>query len=200
MSTTHSSRSSMSEDGQSDHIVLPLQSPSSDGVKRARPIGESSASPSSRQTKKPRLETVEAMAHISVPTEVRSVSIAKPTPRPTQSKGSMSTNTVSIAAPTSAFQSDVEELMYGFGDTKFPPNRQSVELVEALAMDYIQTVCAKAKQVAQVSGGAVDKVRVCRLCHHHHHHRLHHHDVVLRRLCCLWFARIRGSSIEHVNC
>lgn len=46
---------------------------------------------------------------------------------------------------------DIEEMMYGFGD-KWPPNPESVELMEKIAANYIRNVCQRAKDVADLTG------------------------------------------------
>ena len=45
----------------------------------------------------------------------------------------------------------IEEMMFGFGD-EWPPNRDSVNAVEALALSYIQDLCLEALEVAGRNG------------------------------------------------
>lgn len=45
----------------------------------------------------------------------------------------------------------LEEMMYGFGD-KWPPNSESVELVERIVANYVRSLCHRAKDVADVTG------------------------------------------------
>ena len=51
---------------------------------------------------------------------------------------------------------DIEEMMFGFGD-KWPPNSDSVELMEKIAANYIRNVCQRAKDVSDLSGKDLDK-------------------------------------------
>lgn len=46
---------------------------------------------------------------------------------------------------------DIEEMMYGFGD-KWPPQAESVDLIEELAVSYIQDLCRRAVEVADFTG------------------------------------------------
>lgn len=46
---------------------------------------------------------------------------------------------------------DIEEMMYGFGD-KWPPQAESVDLIEELAVSYIQDLCRRAMEVADYTG------------------------------------------------
>lgn len=45
----------------------------------------------------------------------------------------------------------IEEMMYGFGD-KWPPNTDSVELVERIVANYVRNLCHRAKDIADVTG------------------------------------------------
>ena len=56
----------------------------------------------------------------------------------------------------SKMHEDLEEMMYGFGDA-WPPNPESVQVVENIAVRYIQDLAARAKQVAEVRGNKLDK-------------------------------------------
>lgn len=51
---------------------------------------------------------------------------------------------------------DIEEMMFGFGD-KWPPNSDSVELMEKIAANYIRNICHRAKDVAELTGKDLDK-------------------------------------------
>jgi hypothetical protein len=42
-------------------------------------------------------------------------------------------------------------MMFGFGD-KWPPNPESVNLMEKLAVSYIRNTCQRAKEVGDLSG------------------------------------------------
>ena len=44
-------------------------------------------------------------------------------------------------------QKDLEEMMIGFGDS-WTPNKDSVELMEALVRQYIDTICTEAQSVS----------------------------------------------------
>ncbi|RYG96530.1 hypothetical protein EON65_54260 [archaeon] len=46
---------------------------------------------------------------------------------------------------------DIEEIMFGFGDA-WPPDSNAVELLELMAVNYIQDLCARSLQVANVTG------------------------------------------------
>lgn len=59
-------------------------------------------------------------------------------------------------ASTYHMYDDIEEMMYGFGDN-WPPNSQSVELMEKLVANYIRSLCHKAQEVSDISGGKLDK-------------------------------------------
>ena len=49
------------------------------------------------------------------------------------------------------FTSNIEEMMFGFGDA-WPPDKESVALVEAIAIEYIQNLTLKAQEVASMTG------------------------------------------------
>lgn len=51
---------------------------------------------------------------------------------------------------------DIEETMFGFGD-KWPPNAESVELMEKIAANYIRNICQRAKDVSDLTGKDLDK-------------------------------------------
>ena len=52
---------------------------------------------------------------------------------------------------------DIADMMFGFGDS-WPPNIESVNLVEALTTEYIQDLSARALQVADLRpNGKLDK-------------------------------------------
>lgn len=50
-----------------------------------------------------------------------------------------------------AMQEDIEEMMYGFGDV-WPPNPESVELVESMVVKYIEDLARRAKEVSELRG------------------------------------------------
>jgi hypothetical protein len=50
-----------------------------------------------------------------------------------------------------AMQNDIEEMMYGFGDT-WPPNEKAVELIECMVTKYIEDLAARAKEVSDLRG------------------------------------------------
>ena len=49
------------------------------------------------------------------------------------------------------FKSDIEEMMFGFGDS-WPPNKESVDLVETLVVQYIEDLAVRASEIAQIRG------------------------------------------------
>ena len=52
---------------------------------------------------------------------------------------------------------DIADMLFGFGDS-WPPNHESVSLVEALTTEYIQDLGARALQVADLRpNGKLDK-------------------------------------------
>jgi hypothetical protein len=46
---------------------------------------------------------------------------------------------------------DLEEIMFGFGDS-WPPEPDSVELMEKIAVQYIKDLCVRALQVSSITG------------------------------------------------
>jgi transcription initiation factor TFIID subunit 13 len=46
---------------------------------------------------------------------------------------------------------DIEEMMFGFGD-KWPPNPETVDLVEDLVINYIQEISFRSLQIAEIRG------------------------------------------------
>lgn len=46
---------------------------------------------------------------------------------------------------------DIEEIMFGFGDG-WPPEADTVELVEKMAVQYIRDLCVRSLQVASITG------------------------------------------------
>ena len=51
---------------------------------------------------------------------------------------------------------DIEEMMYGFGDS-WPPDEKSVELVDSIVTSYIEDIAMQASKVAEFRGSAIDK-------------------------------------------
>ena len=52
---------------------------------------------------------------------------------------------------------DIADMMFGFGDS-WPPNIESVDVVESLVTEYIQDLSARALQVAELRpNGKLDK-------------------------------------------
>jgi hypothetical protein len=49
------------------------------------------------------------------------------------------------------FRSDIEEMMYGFGDS-WPVEPESAKLIETLVVQYIEDIVVQAAEVAQVRG------------------------------------------------
>jgi transcription initiation factor TFIID subunit 13 len=47
-------------------------------------------------------------------------------------------------------------MMYGFGDC-WPPNSDSVELMEKLVANYVKGLCTRAVEVSELSGIKLDK-------------------------------------------
>jgi transcription initiation factor TFIID subunit 13 len=72
--------------------------------------------------------------------------------------GSVSGNS-GDAANSSKFRKDLEEMMFGFGDG-WPPNKDSVALVEILVKQYIEDICLEARELARLKGGAGGKLDV----------------------------------------
>lgn len=64
----------------------------------------------------------------------------KPTPTPTAKR-----------QRKTAMHSDIEEMMYGFGDN-WPPNQQSVSLIECMVTKYIEDLAVRAKDVSDLRG------------------------------------------------
>jgi transcription initiation factor TFIID subunit 13 len=64
------------------------------------------------------------------------------------------TNTTSRSKKGKLFN-DLEEMMYGFGDS-WPPNADSVALLEQLVVDYIEDLTVKAQNIAELTG-SLDK-------------------------------------------
>jgi transcription initiation factor TFIID subunit 13 len=49
------------------------------------------------------------------------------------------------------FYSDIEEMMFGFGD-EWPPDTDAVHLVESLVVSYIEDIAVRALEVADLRG------------------------------------------------
>jgi transcription initiation factor TFIID subunit 13 len=49
------------------------------------------------------------------------------------------------------FSTDIEEMMFGFGDS-WPPNPEAVSLVEILVTQYIEDLASRAIQIAELRG------------------------------------------------
>eukprot|EP01032_Pedospumella_encystans_P037123 gene37123-42043_t len=49
----------------------------------------------------------------------------------------------------SDMNSDIEEMMYGFGDS-WPPNAQCVGLIESLVTRYIEDLAQRAKEISDL--------------------------------------------------
>ena len=49
------------------------------------------------------------------------------------------------------FRSDIEEMMYGFGDS-WPVEPESAKLIETLVVQYVEDIVVQASEVAQVRG------------------------------------------------
>jgi hypothetical protein len=55
---------------------------------------------------------------------------------------------------------DIEEMMYGFGDThQWPPDENSVRLIETMVINYIEDLSIRASDVAELKSkdGKIDK-------------------------------------------
>lgn len=50
-----------------------------------------------------------------------------------------------------AMHNDIEEMMYGFGDN-WPPNQESVSLIECMVTSYIEDLAVRAKEVSDLRG------------------------------------------------
>ena len=50
-----------------------------------------------------------------------------------------------------AMQNDIEEMMYGFGDN-WPPNEDSVRMIECMTTKYIEDLAERAKEVSELRG------------------------------------------------
>ena len=51
----------------------------------------------------------------------------------------------------SDMNSDIEEMMYGFGDS-WPPNTDCVDLIESLVTRYIEDLAQRAKEISDLRG------------------------------------------------
>lgn len=51
----------------------------------------------------------------------------------------------------SGLYDDIEEMMFGFGD-KWPPEEESVKLVESIVTNYIEELTMRAAQIADIRG------------------------------------------------
>jgi transcription initiation factor TFIID subunit 13 len=49
------------------------------------------------------------------------------------------------------FTSDIEELMFGFGD-EWPPDSQAVKMMDSLVKDYIEELGERALSIAEMRG------------------------------------------------
>lgn len=58
-----------------------------------------------------------------------------------------------MAAPRSKTYSEIEEMMFGFGD-EWPPNSSSVQLIELLVTQYIEDLTARAMAVSKLRGSS----------------------------------------------
>ena len=47
---------------------------------------------------------------------------------------------------------DIEEMMFGFGDTEWPPNFEAVTIMEQLVINYIEELTTRAIQVSELTG------------------------------------------------
>lgn len=57
----------------------------------------------------------------------------------------------------SSMYNDIEEMMFGFGD-QWPPDEESVKLVESIVTNYIEDLTIRASQIATVRpNGKLDK-------------------------------------------
>ncbi len=57
----------------------------------------------------------------------------------------------------SSMYNDIEEMMFGFGD-QWPPDEESVKLVESIVTNYIEDLTIRAAQIATVRpNGKLDK-------------------------------------------
>lgn len=72
------------------------------------------------------------------------------------------TSAVTVAGPPEKkahgpLSNDIADMLFGFGDS-WPPNVESVNLIEKLATEYIQDLSARALQVAEIRpSGKLDK-------------------------------------------
>ena len=57
----------------------------------------------------------------------------------------------SSSSSNNSMYDDIEEMMFGFGD-KWPPNEESVNLVESIVTNYIEDLTARAVQVSELRG------------------------------------------------
>lgn len=49
------------------------------------------------------------------------------------------------------FRKELEEMMFGFGDS-WPPNKDTTTLMEILTKQYIEDLCQQARQMAELRG------------------------------------------------
>lgn len=55
------------------------------------------------------------------------------------------------ARPPPTFGSELEEMMYGFGDA-WPSDREAIALLDQIVIEYIQLLCKGAGRVAELTG------------------------------------------------
>jgi transcription initiation factor TFIID subunit 13 len=54
------------------------------------------------------------------------------------------------------FESDVEEMLYGFGD-EWPPDKETVKIIDVFAQQYIEDITLRALEIAELRGDKLDK-------------------------------------------
>jgi len=55
------------------------------------------------------------------------------------------------------FRSEIEEMIYGFGSDVWPPDAETVAIVDSLAQQYMQDITKSAMEVADLRGSRLDK-------------------------------------------
>ena len=55
------------------------------------------------------------------------------------------------------FRSEIEEMIYGFGSDAWPPDVDTVAIVDSLAQQYMQDITKSAMEVADLRGSRLDK-------------------------------------------
>lgn len=55
------------------------------------------------------------------------------------------------------FRTEIEEMVYGFGIDSWPPDADTVALVDSLAQQYMQDITKSALEIAELRGSRLDR-------------------------------------------